>query len=156
MNEQPPGFWQRTWNEPRRFFLWLTFLSLAGIVVVMVLSKILSIDHSPGALQTFAIVITAWLMLTGVLGIVGLVLSLIPATRRWLKGVLRRRFFVLACILTIIALIVAEEDWRGWRAWNDFKTQWEAKGRNFLIFIHSSPPPCRMNKILPCLPSGSP
>jgi hypothetical protein len=139
MNEQPSGFWQRTWNEPRHFFLWLTFLSLAGIVIVMVLSKILSIDHSPGALQTFAIVIMAWLMLTGALGIVGLVLSLIPATRRWMEGVLRRRFFVLACILTLIALIVAEEDWRGWRAWNDFKTQWEAKGENF--DFHSLIPP---------------
>ena len=31
----------------------------------------------------------------------------------------------------MIALFYAEEDWRGWHAWNKFKHPWEAKGERF-------------------------
>ena len=30
-----------------------------------------------------------------------------------------------------MVLFYAEEDWRGWHAWNHFKHQWEAKGERF-------------------------
>jgi hypothetical protein len=43
----------------------------------------------------------------------------------------KRFFFGLACLATLIALFYAEEDWRGWHAWNKFKHQWEAKGERF-------------------------
>src|ERR1700733_14278959 len=119
MNEQPPSFWQRAWNEPRHFFLWLTFLALAGIVIVMIFSFLLPLTHPPRWLQTGAVIVTTGLVFAGGLGITGFFLSLIPPVRRWLEGVLRRRFFALACVLTFIALVVAEEDWRGWRAWNN-------------------------------------
>jgi len=43
----------------------------------------------------------------------------------------KRFLFGLACLATLIALFYAEEDWRGWHAWNKFKHQWEAKGERF-------------------------
>ncbi len=48
--------------------------------------------------------------------------------------------FALACFATLIALAYAEEDWRGWHAWNKFKHQWEAKGEKF-DFASVVPPP---------------
>jgi hypothetical protein len=33
--------------------------------------------------------------------------------------------------MVLIGLFYAEEDWRGWHAWNKFKRTWEAKGERF-------------------------
>ena len=38
---------------------------------------------------------------------------------------------VLGGLAAAVALFYAEEDWRGWHAWNQFKHQWEAKGEKF-------------------------
>ena len=43
----------------------------------------------------------------------------------------RRILFVLACLIALIILFYAEEDFRGWYAWHQFKQQEEAKGENF-------------------------
>jgi hypothetical protein len=43
----------------------------------------------------------------------------------------RTAVFALASLVTLVALFYAEEDWRGWHAWNKFKHQWEAKGERF-------------------------
>jgi len=40
----------------------------------------------------------------------------------------RRMLFVLACLIVLIVLFYAEEDFRGWYAWHHFKQQEEAKG----------------------------
>ncbi len=52
---------------------------------------------------------------------------------RWLlnRRNRRRTLFGLACAITLIALFYAEEDWRGWHAWNRYKRHWEAKGERF-------------------------
>ena len=43
-----------------------------------------------------------------------------------------KRFLLgLACLAALIGLFYAEEDWRGWHAWNKFKRQGEAKGERF-------------------------
>ena len=42
-----------------------------------------------------------------------------------------RILFAFACVAALIVLFYAEEDWRGWHAWNQFKHQWEAKGEKF-------------------------
>ena len=52
----------------------------------------------------------------------------------------KRLLFGLACLATLIALFYAEEDWRGWHAWNKFKHEWEAKGEH-LIWPVVVPPP---------------
>ena len=59
----------------------------------------------------------------------------------WKKsGKGQKILFVLACFITLIALFYAEEDWRGWHAWNNFKHEWEAKGEKF-DFKDFVPPP---------------
>ena len=37
----------------------------------------------------------------------------------------------LAGLGMLVGLFYAEEDWRGWHAWNQFKHKWEAKGETF-------------------------
>jgi hypothetical protein len=48
-----------------------------------------------------------------------------------MKKFFRRTLFVLAVLITLGALFIAEEDWRGSRAWHNYKTQMEAKGERF-------------------------
>lgn len=55
-----------------------------------------------------------------------------PRTR-----VIRRILIGLAWVVTIVALLYAEEDWRGWHAWNQYRRQLEANGAqlDFTAFI---------------------
>src|ERR1017187_9290991 len=52
----------------------------------------------------------------------------------------RRILFILASFIALIILFYAEEDFRGWHAWNKFKQQEEAKGENFNHFSFTPPP----------------
>ena len=53
-----------------------------------------------------------------------------PKTGRGWR-ILRRILIGLAMLATIIAVLYAEEDWRGKRAWENYKHEWEAKGEKF-------------------------
>ena len=53
-----------------------------------------------------------------------------PKTKRGWR-ILRRILIALAVLATLIALLYAEEDWRGKRAWENYKRVWEAKGEKF-------------------------
>jgi hypothetical protein len=46
---------------------------------------------------------------------------------RWLRRVL----ITLAVLATLVAAFYTEEDWRGKRAWENYKHAWEAKGEKF-------------------------
>ncbi len=48
-----------------------------------------------------------------------------------IKKIFRRVLFVLAVLVTMVALFVAEEDWRGARDWHNYKSAMEAKGERF-------------------------
>jgi tetratricopeptide (TPR) repeat protein len=48
-----------------------------------------------------------------------------------IRRIIRRCFYVLAGLTALIALFYAEENWRGQRAWEQFKRTWEAKGERF-------------------------
>ena len=45
--------------------------------------------------------------------------------------ILRRILIGLAVLATLIAAFYTEEDWRGKRAWENYKHEWEAKGEKF-------------------------
>src|SRR5207247_1590862 len=56
-----------------------------------------------------------------------------PTFRRlfgWLFSwrMMRRCLFVLVCLVTLLALYYAEENWRGRRAWNNYRQTLEARG----------------------------
>ena len=61
---------------------------------------------------------------------------------RWLFSwrIIKRCLVALACLAALIALFYVEEDWRGKRAWEKFKHEWEAKGEKF-DFASLIPPP---------------
>jgi hypothetical protein len=48
-----------------------------------------------------------------------------------LKKFIRRLLFTLAALVTFVALLVAEEEWRSAHAWNSYKREMEAKGEHF-------------------------
>ena len=52
----------------------------------------------------------------------------------------QRLLFKLACLGTLIAIFHAEENWRGWHAWQKFKQAWEAKGEKFDMADVTPPP----------------
>jgi hypothetical protein len=53
---------------------------------------------------------------------------------------LARMLFGAACLATLVALFYAEENWRGRRAWERFKGEWEAKGIKFDLAAVTPPP----------------
>jgi hypothetical protein len=48
-----------------------------------------------------------------------------------LPKTLQRILIGLTCIVLLVVLFYAEEDWRGWHAWQQFKHEREAKGERF-------------------------
>ena len=57
-----------------------------------------------------------------------------------MKPFLRRLLFIFIGLAVLVALFYAEEDWRGWRAWDNCKREFAAKGieLNWSAYI---PPP---------------
>jgi hypothetical protein len=53
-----------------------------------------------------------------------------PKTKRGWQ-ILRRILIGVAIVATLISAFYAEEDWRGKRAWENYKHEWEAKGEKF-------------------------
>lgn len=66
--------------------------------------------------------------------------SKIPPRPRLAVRLLRKGLFVLACLATLIAFLYVEENWRGKRAWENYKREWEAKGEKFDLASYEPPP----------------
>jgi hypothetical protein len=62
---------------------------------------------------------------------------------------LRRALLTLAGLVTLAALFVTEENWRGKHNWERFKRQWEAKGERFdLASFVAKPVPDEQNVLM--------
>jgi len=117
------------WNEPRHFFFWLMQLSLAGLVLGYVVDRANLLPYDPHPwVQTAANAVAACLVAGVVVGFFGFILSCIPPIRRLFARMLQSRFFVLACLVTLVALFYTEENLRGKWAWERYKQACEAKG----------------------------
>jgi hypothetical protein len=132
MNAKLKTILTTAWNEPRAFFLWLTLGSalLFGSAALFVHTKNMERVFSspvPPAVQMIALLS---LFCLGV-SFVCFFLAWIPPLRRLFAWLLQRRFFVLACLGTLIALFYAVENWRGRHAWASFQREWAAKGERF-------------------------
>jgi len=67
-------------------------------------------------------------------------LSKIPPRPRLAVRLLRKGLFFVACLATVIAFLYVEENWRGKRAWENYKREWEAKGEKFDLASFVPPP----------------
>jgi hypothetical protein len=132
MDEQPKSIWQKSLRLPQIFLVWLGLMvatMLIFVVTMLVINEPFTKSHEVLGLLVFGAV-SATVLLAGWLFI------------RWLCcwRNIKRSLFALACLATLIALFYAEENWRGQRAWDHFRREWEAKGEKF-DFKDFVPPP---------------
>jgi hypothetical protein len=138
MNERLKNILHTAWNEPRHFFFWLVMLSICGFAAVI--CGYVAVNTSlpgPTTLLAFA---ALGCILCFLVSLPAFVLAWIPPVRRLLAWLLRWRFLVLGCLITLIALFYAVENWRGRRAWQSFKHEREAKGERFDWAGFAKPP----------------
>jgi hypothetical protein len=124
MNDKLRSILHTAWNEPRHFFFWLAMLSICGCIAAVGAAAMIV----PATLLAF---VALGSILCFVFCIPAFVLAWIPPVRRLFTWLLRRRFLVLGCLVTLLAFLYAIEDWRGRRAWQSYKHGWEAKGERF-------------------------
>ena len=105
----------------RRRLLLITLIVLPLVLVILASS-----DESRRHLLAWAMVLPATV-------VVIFLISLLPAVQRffgWLfsgRGI-RNTLIGLAWLVTVVVLLYAGEDWRGWHAWNQYRQQLEATG----------------------------
>ena len=126
MNEKLRIVLKKAWNPPT-LLVWLGLLGSVCLTVAVVSF----VKTLPEALRPATIVIA-----------VAVLLLCLWIFVRWLCSWpnLRRTLFVLACLITLVALFYAEEDFRGKHAWNNFKREGEAQGEKFDMASFVPPP----------------
>jgi hypothetical protein len=119
MNEESKSIWKKT----RKGSLWQVLIIAAIVTIsvgVVTIGRPFTRPEDYGAASVLGLVILFVSF--------GLLLFIRWLCRRWN---LKQFLFGLACFITLVALFYAEEDWRGWHGWNQFKHEWEAKGERF-------------------------
>ena len=134
MNEEPKSIWKKSLKLPGLLSAWLAAMLATIFIFVLVMMVRNEAFDVPGLLVLGAVCATVLLALW--------------AAVRWLFcwRNLKRTLFVLACFATLVALFYAEENWRGKRAWENYKHEWEAKGERFdLASVVPVPVPTEQN-----------
>jgi hypothetical protein len=141
MDEKPKSIWKKSLAGRTALVIWLA----VAVFTVMLGCFIIAIPNfnRPSSDGVLAVGLVTGGLLAVVLFFVYVVVPLL----RWLFWThWRRGLFALACFATLIALFYAEEDWRGWHAWNQFKHKWEAKGEHFdMAGVTPAPVPDEQN-----------
>lgn len=133
MNEKPLSIWKRPFNTPLKFLAWFGMLVAGGFVAISCVAMLTSRDaRSPELIP--AAFLAAFALATLAVGVYFAV--------RWLCSWrnLRRFLFAVFCLVTLVALAYAEENWRGKHAWQKFRREWEAKGEKFGLAALIPPP----------------
>ena len=136
MNEEPKSIWKKSWTGLHWLRAWLIVVAATFFAVLIVP---LFIPGRPRSLSDWwsTLVLTLLVSVAVATVFVGL-WAFIRSFFCWRN--FKRLLFGAACLATLIALFYAEEDWRGWHAWQKFKHEWEAKGERF-DFASVVPPP---------------
>ena len=133
MNEKPKSIWKKSWTGWRGLLMGWLILMVVLATIFFIWTASMGVSRPKPEEE--------WRFL-GVVGGTVTLIFLLAAFIRWLWcwRNFKKFLFGLVCFATLIALFYAEEDWRGWHAWNQFKHEWEAKGEHvdFASFI---PPP---------------
>lgn len=126
MSEEPKNIWTKSFKGRTALVVWLAVAAFT-IMLGSFIAASLNYDKPMSNWQSGAGIL-AGVCFAACLFLIYVVWPL----SRWLFWRnCRRGIFLLACLVTLIALFYAEEDWRGWHAWNTFKHEWEAKGERF-------------------------
>ena len=133
MNEEPQNRWSRPLSGKYKWLSWFVLFAFVFFVAVCTHELLTNEQGDIGRLIVHAIIFSA---------VAALLVLLLIRFIRWLCcwRNFRRFLFGVACILTLIALFYAEEDWRGKRAWDKHCQEWEVKGEKFSI-AELAPPP---------------
>jgi tetratricopeptide (TPR) repeat protein len=123
-NQPPHPFWSRPWKGRYGTLAWTAALAAGAFVVVLVLELFFGPANTMAGEAIVALVVALVLSVGGVLA-----LRFFLWARHWRN--FRRVLFGLALLVTLVALIHAEEDLRGKWAWEKFKRACEAKGEHF-------------------------
>jgi hypothetical protein len=131
--ENSKSIWKKSWKGPRGLLLWFVLLTVAAFIVVFCFGMGSAITSPMPKLVAFALICAVSIAVVGILMVTFI---------RWLCcwRNLRRFLLGLVCLAVLVALFYAEEDWRGWHAWQKFKHEWETKGERF-DFASFIPPP---------------
>ncbi|HSY17326.1 MAG TPA: hypothetical protein VK815_03290 [Candidatus Acidoferrales bacterium] len=132
MEEKLKSIWRKPWRGPLAWLLgWVALMLALALIFWLVLSISGSRPRPAEDARLF------WSLAAGMT-----LLMLLVAFIRWLANGrnLKRFIFLAACAATLVGLFYAEEDWRGKRAWENYKHEWEAKGERF-DFASIVPPP---------------
>jgi tetratricopeptide (TPR) repeat protein len=142
MNEEPNNLGKKTANGPRHFRLWLILVA-ATFLVLLIVTQLL-----PGGRRSFSDWLQPVLFLLGVSLAVATAIVGVWVVGRWFcnRRVLKPILLAGGGFVALIALFYAEEDWRGWHAWNQYKHASEAKGEHFnLASVVPAPVPDEEN-----------
>jgi hypothetical protein len=133
IGENSKSIWKKSWKGSRGLLLWFVLLTVAAFIVVFCFGLESAITSPMPKLVAFALICAVGMAVVGILMV---------AFIRWLCcwRNLRRFLLALVSLAVLVALFYAEEDWRGWHAWQKFKHEWEAKGERF-DFASFVPPP---------------
>lgn len=121
MSEEPKNLWKKPLKGPIGFLAWFIMLFATAFLISLCGDIVWPVNKHVGAIIESAL---GWGFILATGGTMAL------AFTRWLRhGNNTRRFlFGLACVATLVALVYVEEDWRGRRAWDQFRREYEAKG----------------------------
>ncbi len=127
MNEEPQSIWKKSWTGLHWLRAWLVVVAATFFAILIVT---LFIPGRPRSLSDWwpTLVLTLLVSVVSATVFVGLWAFI---RSFFCRRNFKRLLFGAACLATLIALFYAEEDWRGWHAWNKFKRTWEAKGEHF-------------------------
>jgi hypothetical protein len=134
MEKEPKSLWRKPWKGRQAFLFWLIAVAIAAFFGACVVTMTASISvplfgrqAGFGSSLECVLIIMFFLMIAA--AVVFGVCNFILLVCHWRN--FKRFLFGCACFITLIALLFAEEDWRGKSEWENFKGQWEAKGENF-------------------------
>jgi hypothetical protein len=126
MNETPQSIWKKPWRSPKQALTWFGLLT-ASIFVIICIISFLQGESGRNMDSILSALVVALLLATIVF--VGLwFLRWVCCWRNF-----RRLMFGVACLVTLVALAYATENFRGKYAWQKHRQQCETKGAKFTI-----------------------
>lgn len=129
MTTEPKTVRAKLVEQPYRFFLWLALVTL-GLLALGLIVEVSFPGFSPSSgLRSVVVFVVAGLVGTFFVGFLGFFLALIPPLRPLFRWIVRRSAFLAVCLVTLVALAYAVENFRGQRAWERFQRTAERQRR---------------------------